>query len=63
MTVWRELRHSPVETGDEIIQKTAQTEDSGDWAEFVRIMGGVLIPRMTTTDLANPIMVKQYRAI
>ncbi len=45
VTIWRELRRSPIDTNDEIIQKAAQAADSGDWAEFVRIMGGVLIPR------------------
>ncbi len=45
VTIWRELRRSPIDTSDEVIQKAAQAADSGDWAEFVRIMGGVLIPR------------------
>jgi len=45
VTIWRELRRSSIDTSNEVIKKAAHAADSGDWAEFVRIMGGVLIPR------------------
>lgn len=42
--MWRELRRigtgDNIEIGSEVIKRAAEAADAGDWAEFVRVLGG-----------------------
>lgn len=43
MTVWRELRRLSEQDG--FLEQLKEAADSGDWAAFVRAMGGPNLPR------------------
>mgnify|MGYP003624700413 FL=1 len=46
VTVWRELRRlRKVVAGDETLSKLTQSADSGDWAMYTKLMGGVFCMR------------------
>ena len=46
VTVWRELRRlRKVLSGDETLSKLTQSADSGDWAMYTKLMGGVFCMR------------------
>ena len=46
VTVWRELRRIEYEC-DDILEAARDCADKGDWAGFIRIMGGPTAPRET----------------
>lgn len=43
VTIWRELRKSTIESKDKNIQKAFEAANAGNWAEFLKIMGGPLV--------------------
>ncbi|MBB5017806.1 hypothetical protein HNQ59_001076 [Chitinivorax tropicus] len=44
VTIWRELRrisnNEGIEIGSDIISRAAEAADAGEWAEFVKVLGG-----------------------
>ena len=45
VSIWRELRRLKPEDYSQLLGQLVQAADSGDWSEFVQLMGGVSVPR------------------